>query len=113
MTPKAKYALASIAILTAFAAGRWLAPEHVKTVKEIVTVKEKQKVKIVEKDVHRTTTITEYPDGHKLAQLRQKYPGVPLKLPSPPLPVSVQLLEIMEGRCRCTLCSGFRSLNRS
>lgn len=70
MTTKWKIAIAGIALLTSFAAGRWLAPEKIKTVKEIVTVKEKQKVRIVEKDVHRTTTITEYPDGRKVTVIQ-------------------------------------------
>lgn len=66
MSTATKVIIAAVALLTSFAAGRWLAPETIKTVKEIVKVKEKQKVKIVEKEVHRVTTITEYPDGKKV-----------------------------------------------
>lgn len=65
MTDRTKYIIVGVALLTAFAAGRWLAPEKVKIEKQIVTV-EKQ-VDTKDKDDHKKTTITETtkPDGTK------------------------------------------------
>lgn len=59
MTSKTKIILASVSLLTAFAFGRWSAPEYVKTDKETTensdTTKKKKK----------TTTEKENPDGSK------------------------------------------------
>lgn len=59
MTTKAKYALASIAILTSFAAGRWMAPTSIKTDKETSATKDTDKHKVT------VITVIEHPDGTK------------------------------------------------
>jgi len=63
MTTRTKYLLAALAVLVAFATGRWSAPDHIKI--QTVEVDKKTDNKKVEDDTHKTTTITETqkPDG--------------------------------------------------
>ena len=65
MTTRTKYLLAALAVLVAFATGRWSAPDHIKI--QTVEVDKKTDNKKVEDDTHKTTTITETqkPDGTK------------------------------------------------
>ena len=65
MSTKTILIIAAIALLTAFAVGRWSAPEKVKI--QTVTVENKTDDKKVNTDDHKVTTITETdkPDGTK------------------------------------------------
>lgn len=65
MSTKYKVVLAAIALLGAFAAGRYLAPEKIKIEKQIVEVEKKSSNKDAEKNTRKTTTVTKttYPDG--------------------------------------------------
>lgn len=65
MSNKTKIILAAVALLGAFAAGRWLAPEKVKIEKQIVEVEKKSSEKDAEKSTKKTTTTTKVirPDG--------------------------------------------------
>jgi hypothetical protein len=66
MTTKQIIIVSILAILTAFAVGRWSAPERVKTV--TVTVEKKTDDKVTAIDDHKLTTITEVdkPNGTKI-----------------------------------------------
>lgn len=63
MSTKTKAIIAAVALLTAFASGRWLAPTKVVT--EIKTVEVERKETDEEKKKHQTIIITEtkHPDG--------------------------------------------------
>lgn len=67
MSTKAKVILAVITVITAFAVGRFSAPEKVKIEKEIVEVEKKSSETDLDRDKHKTTTTTEItrPDGTK------------------------------------------------
>lgn len=54
-----------VLLAASFAAGRWLAPTKVVTVKEIVEIEKKDKKKEEEKHTTTTTTETVKPDGTK------------------------------------------------
>lgn len=63
MTTKVKVIIGLIVVFTAFAAGRYSAPEKIKTV--TVEVEKKTKETDTTKEVHRTITTIERPDGTK------------------------------------------------
>ncbi len=65
MSTKTKVIIAAIALLGAFATGRWMAPEKVKIEKQIVEVEKKSSDKDAEKSTKKTTTTTKVtrPDG--------------------------------------------------
>lgn len=63
-----KYLLLALALITAYAFGRFSAPEKVKIETKVVEVEKKTEKKDVDKQLHKkTTTITEIrPDGTKI-----------------------------------------------
>lgn len=65
MGNKTKVIIAAVALLGAFAAGRWAAPEKVKVEKVIVEVEKKTSEKDAKKSTKKTTTTTKitHPDG--------------------------------------------------
>lgn len=69
MTTKSKIIIASIALLTSYAFGRWSAPEKVKIETKIVEVEKKTETSKTDTDrnKHKETTVTETtrPDGTK------------------------------------------------